>query len=43
MQKFLFAEIQVVKSGWVKCVIRGRDIKTVLNHCKSAVDMQRCT
>ena len=43
MQKFQFAEIQVVKSGWVKYMIRGRDINIVLNHCKSAVDMQSCT
>ena len=35
VQKVLFSEILAVRL----CMIRGRGINTVLNHCKSALDM----
>ena len=37
MQKALFSEIQAIRTVWGNlCMIRGRDINTVSNLCKSA-------
>ena len=43
MQKAYFVRYRQLKVDGVTSMIRGRDINTVLNHCKNALDMQMLT